>query len=56
MPNPHLPICIRMRLLHLLRRDDGLVILLADKGWATVFMDRNVYDDKLHDMLSDEAY
>ena len=37
-----------------LRRDRDLVILPADKGNATVVMDREEYDRKMQEMLDDE--
>ena len=36
-----------------LRKDTSLMILPADKGRATVVMDRESYDDKVTSMLSD---
>ncbi len=39
-----------------LRKDDNIVILSADKGNATVVMDKSDYKGKMLDMLSDPAY
>lgn len=36
-----------------LRKDTEVVILPADKGRATVIMDRSVYEEKVHSMLAD---
>ena len=38
-----------------LKKNDNLLILPADKGRATVVMDREKYDDKLSTMLADTA-
>ena len=38
-----------------LRKDDSIIILQADKGKATVVMDKVEYEDKISTMLSDEA-
>ena len=39
-----------------LRNDSNIVIVLADKGKATVVMDRMDYDTKLRAILQDEQY
>ena len=38
-----------------LKRDKDIVILPADKGNMTIVMDRSVYEEKLNDMLRDDA-
>ena len=42
--------------MHALRRRDDIIILPADKGGATVVMDRVDYDDKLEDLLQNGPY
>ena len=37
-----------------LRNDDSFVIVPADKGRATVVLDCTEYDDKIHNLLSDD--
>ena len=39
-----------------LRNDHNIVVLPADKGNATVVMDRKDYVEKIEDMLKDKAY
>ena len=41
--------------LRALQQDEGLVILPADKGRMTVLLDREEYDCKMIDILSDES-
>ena len=37
-----------------LRNNPDLIILPADKGYATVVLDKEAYDTKLREMLSDQ--
>lgn len=37
-----------------LREDNAILVLPADKGRAMVVLDRSDYDEKIHDLLSDE--
>ncbi|XP_072033048.1 uncharacterized protein [Amphiura filiformis] len=37
-----------------LKKEESILILPADKGKATVLMDTTEYEDKIHEMLSDE--
>ena len=39
-----------------LRKDDSIVILPADKGNATVVLDRTKYEKKMNKLLEDETY
>ena len=39
-----------------LKRDNTIVVLPADKGNATVVMNRDEYEGKLESMLTDEMY
>ena len=39
-----------------LQRDDSIVVLPADKGNATVVMDRTSYNSKMMELLSDGSY
>ena len=39
--------------LHALKKDDSILILPADKGKATVVLDKQVYHDKLQTLLND---
>ena len=39
-----------------LRRDDSIVILKADNGNSTVFLDQEVYNQKMLDLLSSTHY
>ena len=39
-----------------LRRDDNIVILKADNGNSTVFLDQEVYNQKMLDLLSSTDY
>ena len=39
-----------------LRRDDSIHILTADKGNATVVMDRTEYEAKIQTLLTSETY
>ena len=52
-PKPNLTYSQR-RALHDLKDDDSIVILPADKGNATVAMDRSQYSDKMSILLQDE--
>ena len=45
--------CSLLRALSSLRKDDSIVILPADKGNATVVMDREDYRQKAHEILDD---
>lgn len=42
--------------IHALRDDPNIVIVLADKGTATVVMDRQDYDIKMKAVLQDGKY
>ena len=39
-----------------LKHDDSIVILPADKGNATVVLDKKEYTEKMHDLLQDDSY
>ena len=39
-----------------LQRDTSITILPADKGNATVVMDRDFYDQKIRTLLEDDTY
>lgn len=39
-----------------LKKDNNIIILLADKGNATMMMSRTDYDDKAHKLLATSAY
>jgi len=39
-----------------LQKDTSITILPADKGNATVVMDRDFYDQKIRTLLEDDTY
>ena len=45
-----------LRAIKELRKDDSIVVLPADKGNATVVMNRSSYDEKIEQMLADSTY
>ena len=45
---------VESRALRSLKRDTSIVIIPADKGPATVVLDRSTYDQKIQTLLSDE--
>ena len=53
-PKPNLTYSQRAALRDL-RNDNSIVILPADKGNATVVMDRSTYSDKMNALLKDEG-
>ena len=54
-PKSNLSSCLR-RAVKDVRKDETIVILPADKGNATVVMDRTEYVNKLETMLADDTY
>ncbi len=54
-PKCNLPSNLR-RAVKQLKNDDSIVIVPADKGNATVVLNKNEYEDKLNAMLADETY
>ena len=46
----------QLEAIHNLRNDSSIVILPADKGNATVLMDKETYDNKIHMIISEGNY
>ena len=53
-PRSNLPYRLRTAL-RVLRKDDFIVILPADKGNATVVLNRSVYDQKMKEIINDNS-
>ena len=53
LPPPNMTL-VEYRPLRSLQRDTSIVIIPADKGRATVVLDRSTYDQKIQTLLSDE--
>ena len=43
----------KAKALRALRQDNSVVIIPADKGRLTVVMDKEIYDQKIQELLSD---